>query len=181
LEIKSVAYGGRGSSALRIYKELTPMKKDRVDLDNKVVWIPDSKTPNGVAEVPLTELAVAAFLNQMEIVGNSPNLFPSENNPTGHRTTFKTAWVATLRRAKVPVLSDRRSALDLRVSFERRRRRRRVGDSTLTARRCEAVQEVLADEALCRSSIARRMVAGALGQFSPKKRSSRDMSRRRMQ
>ncbi len=48
-------------AGLRIYKELTPMRKDQVDLRNGVVWIPDSKTSNGVAEVPLTELAVAAF------------------------------------------------------------------------------------------------------------------------
>ena len=42
-------------TGLRIYKELTPMRKDQVDLANAVVWIPDSKTPNGVAEVPLTD------------------------------------------------------------------------------------------------------------------------------
>jgi len=40
-------------TGLRVYKELMCMKKDQVDLDNSVVWIPDSKTPNGVAEVPL--------------------------------------------------------------------------------------------------------------------------------
>jgi len=33
-----------------VYKELTPMRKDQVDLANAVVWIPESKTPNGVAE-----------------------------------------------------------------------------------------------------------------------------------
>lgn len=43
-------------TGLRVYKELTPMRKDQVDLTNAVVWIPDSKTPNGVAEVPLTEM-----------------------------------------------------------------------------------------------------------------------------
>jgi site-specific recombinase XerC len=47
-------------TGLRVYKELTPMKKDRVDLGNAVVWSPDSKTPNGVAEVPLTPFAVQA-------------------------------------------------------------------------------------------------------------------------
>ena len=41
-------------TGLRVYKELMPMKKDQVDLENAVVWIPDSKTPNGIAEVPLT-------------------------------------------------------------------------------------------------------------------------------
>jgi hypothetical protein len=37
---------------LRVYKELIAMKKIDVDLANAVVWIPDSKTPNGIAEVP---------------------------------------------------------------------------------------------------------------------------------
>jgi hypothetical protein len=37
---------------------------------NQLVWIPDSKTPNGVAEVPLTDLAVEALPNQMEIAGD---------------------------------------------------------------------------------------------------------------
>ena len=36
-------------------------RADQVDLPNAVVWIPDSKTPNGTAEVPLTPLAVEAF------------------------------------------------------------------------------------------------------------------------
>lgn len=44
-------------TGLRIYKELTPMKKEQIDLENGPVWIPDSKTPNGIAEVPLTEIA----------------------------------------------------------------------------------------------------------------------------
>ena len=37
-------------TGLRVYKELAPMKKDQVDLENAFVWIPDSKTPNGVAK-----------------------------------------------------------------------------------------------------------------------------------
>ena len=35
-------------TGLRIYKELTPMKKEQLDLENGMVWIPDSKTPNGM-------------------------------------------------------------------------------------------------------------------------------------
>jgi integrase len=35
-------------TGLRVYKELTIMKKDQVDLENAVVWISDSKSPNGV-------------------------------------------------------------------------------------------------------------------------------------
>ena len=35
-------------TGLRVYKELTPIKKDQVDLENATVWISDSKTPDGV-------------------------------------------------------------------------------------------------------------------------------------
>jgi hypothetical protein len=35
-----------------------------MDLHNAVIWIPDSRTPNGVAEMPLTPLAVQAFRDQ---------------------------------------------------------------------------------------------------------------------
>lgn len=82
------------------------MKKEQVDLKNGVVWIPDSKTPNGVAEVPLTELAVEAFRDQIKLAGDGPYLFPSDLNRTGHQRTFKTAWEAALRRANVPYFSD---------------------------------------------------------------------------
>jgi integrase len=32
-------------TGLRIYKELTPMKKEQLDLENGTVWIPDSRRP----------------------------------------------------------------------------------------------------------------------------------------
>ena len=83
-------------TGLRVYRELAPMKKEQVDLKNRVVWIPDSKTPNGVAEVPLTELAVEAFRDQIKLADDGPYLFPSDLNRTGYQTTFKTAWEAAL-------------------------------------------------------------------------------------
>ena len=67
------------------------MKKDQLDLRNACAWIPDSKTPNGIAEVPLTPLAVEAFRNQLAIPGPGPFLFPSDLNPTGHQRTLNTA------------------------------------------------------------------------------------------
>jgi integrase len=105
-------------TGLRIYKELTPMKKDQLDLVNRTVWIPDSKTPNGVAEVPLTDIAVAAFTKQLAISGPGDYLFPSDENASGHQKTFKTAWHATLRRAKVTYfrIYDLRSTYATRLS-----------------------------------------------------------------
>ena len=94
------------------------MKRDQVDLDNAVVWIPDSKTSNGIAEVPPTNLAVAAFRDQLEVAGDGPYLFPSDRGVEGHQTTFKTAWAATLRRAHVPYfrIYDLRSTYATRLS-----------------------------------------------------------------
>jgi hypothetical protein len=51
-------------TGLRVYKELACTKKDQVDLINKVMFITDSKTPTGVSEVPLTDLATEAFRAQ---------------------------------------------------------------------------------------------------------------------
>jgi integrase len=105
-------------TGLRIYKELTPMKKDQVDLQNGVLWIPESKTPNGIAEVPLTTLAIEAFKNQMAISGEGPFLFPSDRNPTGHLTKLKTVWRQTLGRARIPYfrIYDLRSTYATRLS-----------------------------------------------------------------
>jgi len=89
-------------TGLRVFKELLSMKKDQLDLPNACVWIPDSKTANRIAEVPLTPLAVQAFRNQLAISGPGPSLFPSHLNPTGHQRTLNTAWQKTLRRAGVP-------------------------------------------------------------------------------
>src|SRR6202140_2935018 len=105
-------------TGLRIYKELTPMRKDNVDLANAVVWIPDSKTPNGIAKVPLTPLAVQAFQRQFAISGDGPFLFPSDLNPSGHHKNLRKAWKRTLSRAKVTYfrIYDLRSTYATRLS-----------------------------------------------------------------
>ena len=105
-------------TGLRVYKELMPMKKADVDLANAVVWIPDSKTPNGIAEVPLTPLAIDAFKDQMVIAGPGPFLFPSDKNKSGHQVALKTVWTKTLRRARVPYfrIYDLRSTYATRLS-----------------------------------------------------------------
>ena len=105
-------------TGLRIYKELMPVKKDQLDLENRTVWIPDSKTPNGIAEVPLTEIAVEAFRQQLALSGPSPFLFPSDGNADGHQKTLKTVWHATLRRAQIRYfrIYDLRSTYATRLS-----------------------------------------------------------------
>ena len=136
----------RSSTRQSVYKELMGMKKDQVDLENAVVWIPDSKTPNGVAEVPLTELAVEAFRDQFALAGNSSWLFPCDENPTGHQKTLKTVWHAALRRPKVPYFR----IYDLRSTYATRLSAGGVADewvSTAPAGGRPGVQEALTDEA----------------------------------
>jgi integrase len=105
-------------TGLRVYKELACMRKDQVDLANRVVWIPESKTPNGIAEVPLTEIAVEALRRQMEIAGKGPWLFPNDRSPRGYQQSFKKTWSTTLKKASVPYfrLYDLRSTYATRFS-----------------------------------------------------------------
>jgi len=42
---------------LRYKKELLPMKKEEVNLENGLVHIADSKTTNGIGDMPLTQAA----------------------------------------------------------------------------------------------------------------------------
>src|SRR5215469_14181679 len=105
-------------TGLRVYKELAPMKKDQIALENATVWIPDSKTPDGVAEVPLTEEAVNAFRAQISIAGPGPYLFPNDEGPLGYQASFKKVWETTLRKAGIAHfrLYDLRSTYATRLS-----------------------------------------------------------------
>ena len=105
-------------TGLRVYKELATMKKEDVDLPNGLVWIPDSKTASGVAEVPLTDVAVEAFRKQISLSGAGPYLFPNPANPAGYQASFKKVWATTLRKAGVPYfrIYDLRSTYATRLS-----------------------------------------------------------------
>jgi integrase len=105
-------------TGLRVYKELACMRKDQVDIANKLVFVEDSKTETGVAEVPLTDIAVEAFRSQMELAGPGPWLFPSPKSLTGYQLSFKKTWERTLTRAGIPYfrLYDLRSTHATRLS-----------------------------------------------------------------
>jgi integrase len=105
-------------TGLRINKELLTMQKDQVDIANATVWIPDSKTENGVAEVPLTPIAVDAFRNQLSLAGPGDWLFPSHRTAGQHYKSAKGIWRAALRKAGVPYfrIYDLRSTYATRLS-----------------------------------------------------------------
>lgn len=88
---------------LRPYKELLCMKKSQVDLENDLVHIPDSKTPGGIADMPITAHAKRAIKAQWEESGDSAYLFPSirENTAKPYMSNINKSWTATLRRAGI--------------------------------------------------------------------------------
>lgn len=68
---------------------------------------PDSKTPNGIADMLMTETAAKAFKRPMKDSADSEYLFPS-TSPAATKpylTTVKKAWRGTLRRAGIRYFS----------------------------------------------------------------------------
>src|SRR5260370_27183781 len=63
-------------TGLRYKKELLSVKKEQVDLDNWVVHIADSKTVNGIGDMPMTAAARDAFQRQIQETPGSEYLFP---------------------------------------------------------------------------------------------------------
>lgn len=89
-----------------------------MDFANATVWIPDSKTENGVAEVPLTPIAVDAFRNQLFLAGPSNGLFPSSRTMGQNYKSVKGIWRAALRKAGISYfrIYDLRSTYATRLS-----------------------------------------------------------------
>lgn len=105
-------------TGLRIYRELTSMRKDQVDLDLGVAYVDDSKSENGIRPVPLSDLAKKEFAALKAHAPESLWLFPSPLNPDKHMTTFKRSWRTALRRAGVLYFQiyDLRSTFATRLS-----------------------------------------------------------------
>jgi len=115
---------------LRYKKELLSMKKEQVDLENGVVHIADSKTANGIGDMPLTPDAQAAFKRQMEETAGSEYLFPSPKAKAQkpYMTNLRKVWAATLTKAGVPYFAP----YELRHTFATRLSAGGVADHMVT-------------------------------------------------
>jgi integrase len=115
---------------LRPYKELMPMKKSQIDLQNRLVHISESKTPNGEGDMPMTEPAWQAFKERMEETPGSEFLFPTPKKKTKrpYITSLKKVWGATLKRAGVAYFS----LYELRHTFATRLSAGGVADHFVT-------------------------------------------------
>jgi integrase len=115
---------------LRYKKELLPMKKDQVDLENALVHIADSKTVNGIGDMPLTEAAREAFQRQMKESEGSEYLFPSPRVKAQkpYMTNLRKVWAATLKKAGLPYFAP----YELRHTFATRLSAGGVADHMVT-------------------------------------------------
>jgi integrase len=115
---------------LRYKKELLPMKKEEVDLENALVHVADSKTTNGIGDMPLTQAAREAFRRQMQETPGSEHLFPSPKPGAQkpHITNVRKIWAATLKRAGVPYFAP----YELRHTFATRLSAGGVADHMVT-------------------------------------------------
>ena len=133
-------------TGLRVYKELMSMKKDQLDLPNAVVWIPDSKTPNGIAEVPLTPLAVECIPRSTGNRGRGtvsiPQRFEFDRTPS----SIEDRLAKVPPTSEGPLLSDLRFAIHVCHSPQCGRRSRRVGDTIASPRGLSGLQTLLANE-----------------------------------
>jgi integrase len=94
------------------------------------VHLPESKTVNGIADMPMSDRAREAFVSQMRESGDSEYLFPSqfEGGKTPHLTTVRKLWDRTLKRAGLPHFS----LYELRHTFATRLSAGGVADHFVT-------------------------------------------------
>ena len=119
------------------------MKKEQIDLENGLVHIADSKTANGIGDMPLTQAAREAFKRQIEEAEGSEYLFPSPKATAQkpYMTNLRKVWAATLKKAGVRYCPLRASA-HIRHPAERGRRRRSHGDGDVETGRRRNIQAV---------------------------------------
>ena len=115
---------------LRYKKELLPMTKGQIDLDNGLVHIAESKTVNGIGDMPLTKAARDAFERQMKETPGSEYLFPSPKLGARkpYMTNLRKVWAGTLKRAGVPYFAP----YELRHTFATRLSAGGVADHMVT-------------------------------------------------
>ncbi len=115
---------------LRPKKELLPMKKEQIDLENDVIHIADSKTANGIGDMPMTPMAREAFVRQVAESEGSEYLFPTPkpNAKKPHMTNLRKVWANTLKRARVPYFA----IYELRHTFATRLSAGGVADHMVT-------------------------------------------------
>lgn len=74
-------------TGMRNERELYEIRIENIDFDRKMIFVPDSKTPAGRREVPLSDRAYGLLLSRCK--GKTKGwVFPSKRSKSGHLTTM---------------------------------------------------------------------------------------------
>jgi integrase len=123
-------------SGLRVYKELMPMKKEQVDLENAMVWIPDSKTPERDRRGAADRSGSRGVSRAGADLGTQRMVVPERRQSGGPSEESEDGLASNVAQGQGAVLPDLRPSVDLRDSLKRGRRSRRVGHAIASAGRC---------------------------------------------
>ena len=88
-------------TGMRNEKELYHVRIENIDWDRRIIFVPDSKTVNGIREVPLSDRA----LNLLRIRCGSRSegwVFPSKRSGSGHLTTTARRFRQARAKAGLP-------------------------------------------------------------------------------
>jgi integrase len=88
-------------TGMRNERELYRVRIENIDWMNKLIFIPDSKTPNGRRKVPMSD-RVMAVLSARCTGGNKGWVFPSKRSRRGHLTTVGRLFREARDKADLP-------------------------------------------------------------------------------
>ena len=124
------------------------MKKEHVDLENGLVHIADSKTANGIGDMPLTQAAREAFRRQGGNAGERISV-PQPETRNGEAVYDQSAQSLgrDAEESGSTVFCSLRTSAHVRYQVERWRRRRSHGDADVETERCGGIQAVQSGQA----------------------------------
>ena len=88
-------------TGMRNERELFQVRIENIDWDKRLTYVPDSKTPNGIRDVPMSDRALDVM---RKLCGDRREgwLFPSKRSKAGHLTTMAVHFRQARRQVGLP-------------------------------------------------------------------------------
>ena len=88
-------------TGMRNERELYRLRTEHINWDTKVIYVPDSKTPAGRREVPMSDRVVAVLTDRLG-AKREGFVFPSKRSSSGHLTTIARRFREARDKAGLP-------------------------------------------------------------------------------
>jgi integrase len=105
-------------TGLRVRKEALPLKWQDIDLQKRLIYVRQSKTPAGRRVLEIPNHCLSTLWEWMKVTGPnfSPYVFANPNRPEVHLKSVRKTWARALEATKL----DWRPIYDLRATFASR-------------------------------------------------------------